>query len=498
MITTMPAVLQKKWTVAPTQLPMRLSVLQETLDRALKMLSGGTSKRLPQLEGVLIQADPYTFSLSVNNLELTQTVTLPAKVERPGAIVTDYATLKELTALLSPERIDMVIEPQDNRLVMTCSTNCTSLTRNYPASDFPPVQTDTSACITVPLAALKEAVTSLARMADKQTEWVEVSLGMSGATIVLDHANAVMIAGDGALDERLYLHVPFTALKNAIANAGKASKDGEAYLSSDGESFSITVGFILEGYAAHHMTYTARMEARKTSARILYEAAPVTSVTFGSHKNAKHKTIGAGKAFAAAKDAFVIDFETGTARVITGESETIYTGTVDTALPFKRIVFAGERLKLMSKVFKASKGDMTLTLLDNHMLRIAGDGFAPTSVEACAIPEPAHLSHEWNLDNLITGTTTFALDTLTCGHYGVDFTGALPVVFEQFAGQPREYLGTLDSTPLAKLFTLWWRQNTAIMLPRPTYMPQWKECMPSANTTCAVVTRRLIETIKAL
>ena len=91
---------------------MKVSVLQEQLDKALTILSRAVDSRvtLPVLGNVLLETEESRLKLAAMNQELTITTYIGAKVDKAGAVTLPAKTLSEMVKTLSPERVDLTLD----------------------------------------------------------------------------------------------------------------------------------------------------------------------------------------------------------------------------------------------------------------------------------------------------------------------------------------------------------------------------------------------------
>lgn len=154
---------------------MRVSCLQDNFAPALETVARMVDARgsLPVLANVLLEAatDEETTSrlrLTATNLETTIIVTIGAKVDQGGAITLPAKTLAELVKSLSPERVDLALDPKTLTMSVRCGTNDARV-KGLSADDFPSIPSRRyDHCITIDGAELKEALNHVLFGASKE------------------------------------------------------------------------------------------------------------------------------------------------------------------------------------------------------------------------------------------------------------------------------------------------------------------------------------------
>lgn len=131
---------------------MRVSVLQENLQKALSIVSRAVPSRptLPVLSNILLTTEDARLKLSATNLELGINVWIGAKIEQEGSITVPARLLYDLVSNLSPERIDMELNTRTLTLTLRCGGTTTNI-KGIDASEFPLVpEADANLGIAVP------------------------------------------------------------------------------------------------------------------------------------------------------------------------------------------------------------------------------------------------------------------------------------------------------------------------------------------------------------
>lgn len=148
---------------------MRLSVLQDKLARGLSIVSRAVDNRptLPVLGNVLLATEDARLKLSATNLKVSITTWIGAKVEHEGAITLPAKTLVDLVNNLSPERVDLTLDPATQTVKVQCGAT-TSNIKGIDASEFPAVPEGGDADVVVPGKVLKEMIAQAVFAAAKE------------------------------------------------------------------------------------------------------------------------------------------------------------------------------------------------------------------------------------------------------------------------------------------------------------------------------------------
>lgn len=115
---------------------MKLSCLQENLNKGLAIVSHITSKNvnLPILNNVLLKAEKGTLNLSATNLEIGIVARVRGKIEEGGAFTVQAKLLADYINLLPNEKIDLVLK--DRVLKAECRNSQTKI-NGISAEEFP-------------------------------------------------------------------------------------------------------------------------------------------------------------------------------------------------------------------------------------------------------------------------------------------------------------------------------------------------------------------------
>lgn len=138
---------------------MKVSVLQEQLDKALTILSRAVDSRvtLPVLGNVLFSTEDARLKLAAMNQEVTITTYIGAKVDKAGAITLPAKTLTEMVKTLSPERVDLTLDEGTQTVNLRCGVTTWNV-RGIAASEFPPVPETAEPDVVLPGKVLREMI----------------------------------------------------------------------------------------------------------------------------------------------------------------------------------------------------------------------------------------------------------------------------------------------------------------------------------------------------
>ena len=186
---------------------MKVSVLQENLQKALAAASRAVDNRptLPVLANVLIATEDSRLRISATNLEMSITTWIGAKINEPGSITLPAKTFSELVNNLSPERVDMILDPVTQTVNVRCGATNSNI-KGIDATEFPMVPTGGEPDFSVPSRVLKEMVTEFAAAKDDNRPI------LTGIYTSIENNILTMAAADG-----YRLAVRTTQLETAIS-----------------------------------------------------------------------------------------------------------------------------------------------------------------------------------------------------------------------------------------------------------------------------------------
>ena len=121
---------------------MRISCLQETLNKGLGIVGRAVATRspLPITQNILFQTDQGQLKLSATNLEVAITTWIGGKVEEEGSLTIPARLLTEFVGSLPNERVDMTATVQPRSLQLSCARFEARII-GTDAEEFPPIPT---------------------------------------------------------------------------------------------------------------------------------------------------------------------------------------------------------------------------------------------------------------------------------------------------------------------------------------------------------------------
>ncbi len=148
---------------------MRVSVLQENLAKGLGIVGRAVDSRptLPVLANVLLATEESRLKLSATNLEMSITTYIGAKVEKAGAITLPAKTFSELVSNLSPERVDLMLDPATQTVNVRCGATNSNV-KGISSSEFPMVPQGGESAFRVPGRILKDMINQTVFAAAKE------------------------------------------------------------------------------------------------------------------------------------------------------------------------------------------------------------------------------------------------------------------------------------------------------------------------------------------
>lgn len=140
---------------------MRISVLQENLQKGLSMVSRAIESRptMPVLSNVLLKTEDARLKLVAVNMSLGLGITcwIGAKVEKEGSITLPAKTFADLVNNLSPERVDLNLDPATQTVSLKCGATKANI-KGIDANEFPPAPESEDHDLAVPGKVLKEMI----------------------------------------------------------------------------------------------------------------------------------------------------------------------------------------------------------------------------------------------------------------------------------------------------------------------------------------------------
>jgi len=119
---------------------MKLSCLQENLDRGLNLVGRAVATRttLPITNNILLTTDQSRLKLAATNLEMAITCWIGAKIEEEGTITVPARLLTEFVSSLPSDKIDINLSPRTKTLELKCARFEARIS-GIDAKDFPPI-----------------------------------------------------------------------------------------------------------------------------------------------------------------------------------------------------------------------------------------------------------------------------------------------------------------------------------------------------------------------
>ena len=178
---------------------MKLSCLQENLNRALASVSRAISTRstLPITTHVLLSTDGGRLKLYGTNLEMSIATWTGAMIEEEGAIAVPYRRLSDLVHTLPADRLDIeVLEPAEDSpgsvVRLTCGRAVTHINAAAP-TDFPPEPSVEGQTIALEPSVLRSGIGMTAFSASGDEERPV----LTGLELKLEEQSMTIAAADG-------------------------------------------------------------------------------------------------------------------------------------------------------------------------------------------------------------------------------------------------------------------------------------------------------------
>ena len=175
---------------------MRISVLQENLARGLSIVGRAVESRpsMPVLSNILLSTEDARLRLAAMNFNLGMTVTcwIGAKVEQEGAVTLPAKTFSDLVSNLSPERVDLQLDPATQTVSLRCGGTKSNI-KGIDADEFPLIPEVEGKTFAVPGKVLKEMINQTAFAAATE----EGRPVLTGIYTLLEGNVLTMAAADG-------------------------------------------------------------------------------------------------------------------------------------------------------------------------------------------------------------------------------------------------------------------------------------------------------------
>jgi DNA polymerase-3 subunit beta len=175
---------------------MDVSVLQENLARGLSIVSKAVENRptLPVLANVLLETEDARLKLAAMDMGLGLTIVcwIGAKINKEGAITLPARTFADLVSNLSPERVDLTLNPSTHTINVRCGATNSNI-KGIDATEFPLIPQGGAGDLAVPGKALREMINQTVFAAAKEDNRPI----LTGIYTQLDGNVMTMAAADG-------------------------------------------------------------------------------------------------------------------------------------------------------------------------------------------------------------------------------------------------------------------------------------------------------------
>jgi DNA polymerase III subunit beta len=173
---------------------MMISVLQENLQKGLSIVTKAVEGKptLPVLANVLLEAEDSRLRLAATNLQMSVTMWIGAKVDQPGSITLPAKTFADLVSNLSPERVDLKLDPATHTVQVRCGAT-TSNIKGIDADEFPPITHGQGEDVSMDAKVFQEMVNQTAFAAAKEDNRPV----LTGVYFDLNGDNITMASADG-------------------------------------------------------------------------------------------------------------------------------------------------------------------------------------------------------------------------------------------------------------------------------------------------------------
>jgi DNA polymerase-3 subunit beta len=143
------------------------------------------------LSGVELKGEAGALALAATDMELSLRTTVPAQVEREGAVVIPGRLLTDLVRLLPADDVELAFDPQDGALAVRSGAHASRL-NVYAAEDFPRLPSTEVAVQEVDAAALVATIDQVSRSASRD----ESRPVLTGILVRFEGSKLVMAATD--------------------------------------------------------------------------------------------------------------------------------------------------------------------------------------------------------------------------------------------------------------------------------------------------------------
>ena len=173
---------------------MKVSVLQDKLAKGLGIVARAVENRptLPVLGNVLLSPEEPRLKLRATNLEMSIPPYTGAKAEPEGSIPLPAKTLADLVNNLSPERVDLTLDPATLTVNVKCGATVSNI-KGIDSAEFPVTPQGGDADITLAGKTLKDMIAQTVFAAAKEDNRPI----LTGVLMQLDGSVMTMVASDG-------------------------------------------------------------------------------------------------------------------------------------------------------------------------------------------------------------------------------------------------------------------------------------------------------------
>ena len=122
---------------------------------------------LPVLANILLATEDGRLKLSATNLEMSITTYIGAKIDQPGSITLPAKTFAELVSNLSPERVDLTLDPPTQTVNVRCLMTNSNI-KGISAGQFPPIPEPSDPDVVLPAKLIRDMINQTAFAAAKE------------------------------------------------------------------------------------------------------------------------------------------------------------------------------------------------------------------------------------------------------------------------------------------------------------------------------------------
>jgi DNA polymerase III subunit beta len=199
---------------------MNFSVPHDRLLAALQLVGRAVSARstMPSLGGILLTAQADGVLLRATDMEIGLSLSLEAKVDRPGSALLPGRLLVDVVRSLPSGEVGVGLRPEQRDVEVTAGSARFHL-RTLPAEDFPRLPQFEGEAAAIPATAFADTVERVARAASRD----EVRPILTGILVTAEDRTLTMVATDS-----YRLSVKHTELEQPIARPLEANVPARA------------------------------------------------------------------------------------------------------------------------------------------------------------------------------------------------------------------------------------------------------------------------------